>query len=469
MQWHNGILHLKTNIETSAQSLFGSEYGGGGYELGEVEIIGEAPNDDNGDDDWGDDDDNDNNDYDWGGNNDKDDDKDPYENIDDPINSDDDPKTEETNENPSGQGQGLDHLTEKQRIDLLAKWSKYNWSNNKVYVVDADGDGFKDGYIYKDKNGVIQYVPIDSTGPVIITPDGKIEESSFDPPSEMVKWDVQYKEDDADYDKGGGGGSSESEPSSPNEDKDCNSADKEPAERMKKIADGTKDVREKIDSLRMQAKILSGPVSSKEYSFNTIYGMKDGKDRFYTDDIVEGEDDYMPTKTMGRSVFTSHHTHSILGFSGPSVVDVNSTLSLIAAMQKQYPNGDYNYHGTAIYAGDGSDDLLYLDPSDRAQAVEFMEKNPDGFEINKKGLFNTSALQSSHDLNFNKIYTNIISQGFTENDAFDHAMAYILERIKTGLVIYKRDMPSEELRKISTEKIIDENGKTRYKPKKCPQ
>lgn len=214
-----------------------------------------------------------------------------------------------------------------------------------------------------------------------------------------------------------------------------------------------------VDILKQAAKN-----KDKEWSAKLEY-VSDEKYPFKMIDVKESEgegDIETYIKVTQTTLYAIHTHHDKDNDPGPSVYDISSVLDINSQFYETYPNKGYNFYGAIIYTYNGSAYLVHID--DKDQAYKFQKNNQTFFDLFDSGL------QFDE---FMTIRADLLRQNYSETDAYDFAMSFILDNYKTGLKISRMEDQDSLFKELHTEEIakkpaFSSKKKKTYKPQICP-
>jgi hypothetical protein len=150
------------------------------------------------------------------------------------------------------------------------------------------------------------------------------------------------------------------------------------------------------------------------------------------------------------------HNHTSGGYSAPSPGDA---ISLAHA----YKSSATNIQGSVIYCSNGSSYVIYV--NDRSTLGDFCNnsQNNNFFEPNGAN-FKTNSIFDEY---YGIAKTNMLNQGYSQNDALSYALSYVLDYFRTGLKISKKESGKNDFKEQKTE-LSTIGAKSKYTPKICP-
>lgn len=209
------------------------------------------------------------------------------------------------------------------------------------------------------------------------------------------------------------------------------------------------DVLANLNFLREYAK---GKDNEWGLLINSYYGS------YTASDLKEGKTG-SATIAVNSSTIYDIHTHTddkregYNVYTGFSVGDIYGTF--------EASNTYNNYKGSIVISYDGSEYLLAVD--DRSKLLQFWG-NMANRELFKSG-DNTIFKNKGMDDEYRDIRRYLESQKYSNDDAHDYALSYLLDKYNTGLKISKKEKGTDSFKETKT----TQDTKTKeYKPSICP-
>jgi len=205
---------------------------------------------------------------------------------------------------------------------------------------------------------------------------------------------------------------------------------------------GNDFIKRKIDTLRTYAK-----TRDKEWAMTIDFYR--GEYHVYKGDLIEGQDGWIGISRSVATVLTLH-THNaskdegVIHFTGPSGSDINSVLSNNYVITV---NRGGRYRGTVIFAYDGSEYFLYV--NNRKKAIDYYIKCHGEFDeirTRRGDRFVSDEIQEE----YKKVYSKLVEDGYSKQEAHDYTMSYLLDKFETGLKLSKRNNKSEKFKQTRT-------------------
>lgn len=289
-----------------------------------------------------------------------------------------------------------------------------------MVFVDLDGDGILDGYIYRDEYGRIHYRDF-SSNDVIIEAD-RIYKDPDPLPVEEIGF-IEFIIDEEDRPQ-------KDKTVTPTDNKDCDPVSEAEVKKLVDDLDKVKNINEAFDLLRKYVQTNS----DNEIGIMIDTDMKTIK-------YFQGNESGMKIDYNSKS-YISAHVHSYLGYRSPSEGDIYQTLYI--ARSSTYTN----CKGIMIFAADGSEYFIYIDDRDKARKA-----NMGIWHVDKNGYFLDEEMRAKE----REYYELLIEQGYSEDQAFEYAMAQLIKEYAPGLKLYKKSDKEEDFKQMVPEK--DEKNK----------
>jgi len=306
------------------------------------------------------------------------------------------------------------------QLEKLIRELSETLSENAVVFVDLDGDGIYDGYVFIDADGVIHYR--DFGGNEVIIEGNRIYN---DPdPLPIDKNDLFEFPRDNDRDS-----SPKDKAVPPSDDDDCNPVSAAEVKKLIDDLDKVKDVEEALTLLRKFSKTNSEDEMGIMITDKQTVKFYQGK----------GGNVNIPNDA---DAYIDVHVHTINGYNAPSPADIRYVLL----------HGSFrinrNYQGSMIIAPDGSEYFIYIDDRDKVRKA-----NTSLWHIDKKGYFLDEEMNKREQI----YYESLIAQGYSDDQAFEYAMAQLIKDYAPGLKLYRKSDKGEDFKQMVPEK--DENDK----------
>jgi hypothetical protein len=236
---------------------------------------------------------------------------------------------------------------------------------------------------------------------------------------------------------------------------DCTSKATQNSNNTNSILDNT-NIKANIASLRINAQTNSAIEFGLAISYDPGYGtysITGGK-------LFQGTPGSNVTgvEVSPYSVFTAHTHYKGLN-AAPSCGDVIGTVGFYKDVKSQRGNG---YKGTAVFASDGSEYVIYVDDP---AALERFYNGLSNDDFYTRGGENGDEFMTGSDWGntYYKAKSNLLKQGYSENDAQSYALTYVLDYYNMGLKISSRTNAVSGFKEQKT----DATNIT-YTPKICP-
>ncbi|MDR0542976.1 MAG: hypothetical protein LBH19_12310 [Dysgonamonadaceae bacterium] len=266
-------------------------------------------------------------------------------------------------------------------------------------------------------------------------------------------------------DMGGGGGNS-STPKTPQPRTDCppsaatNSATANTV--LNSTTGGAAQVKSNIDLLRGYAQNNSNEYALAVEKNNGQYILLNqnqlgGSSPYYIEMGTSNQVNY----SYSNNTYLLAHTHPIGGNTAPSPRDAVNLISAYKGGLDGTNTKAQNIQASVILGHDGSEYMIYV--NNRTQLSNFSNNSINAGFFEPNGAFFKS--ESIYDTLYNTAKTNLLNQGYSDNDAQSYALSYVLDFCDTGLKIYKKGS-NNNFKEQKTDASVTGANVT-YSPKIC--